>query len=155
MSLVKWWPTQQALPRSAIFTEIVSIAVAVSSALFLAAAEGPGDPLLFSEIPEIFSVNTSLEEKSEKITSQLDGPTPRRRISYAVFSRCFCSSSLPLPTPASLIPSSSRIDLGGVVETIALCSIRLSRKRKNRSGSRGEGERRGEEREGVKKRGKR
>lgn len=55
MSLVKWCPTQQALPKSAIFTEMVSIAVLMSSwLLFL------GDPDLFSEMPDIFSVKTSL-----------------------------------------------------------------------------------------------
>lgn len=54
MSLVKWWPTQHAFPKSAIFTEMVSIADAISSGLF------SGDPLLLSEMPEISWVRTSL-----------------------------------------------------------------------------------------------
>ncbi len=37
---------------------------------------------------------------------------------YAVFSRCFCTSS-PLPATLSLIPSKSLIDFGGVVEATA------------------------------------
>ena len=48
MSLVKWWPTQQALPRSAILTEMVSIAVAISSWLFCSEAV-----LLLSDIPDM------------------------------------------------------------------------------------------------------
>ena len=48
ISLVKWWLTQQALPRSAIFTDIVSIAVARSSWL-----TSFGEVDLFREIPDI------------------------------------------------------------------------------------------------------
>ena len=48
MSLVKWWPTQQALPRSAILTEMVSIAVAISSWLFCSEVV-----LLLSDIPDM------------------------------------------------------------------------------------------------------
>lgn len=45
---MKWWPTQQAFPRSAILTDIVSIAVARSSWLI---SFGVVD--LLREIPEM------------------------------------------------------------------------------------------------------
>lgn len=55
MSFVKWWPTQQAFPKSAILTDIVSIAVARSSCNFDSAV-----PLLLREMLLISSVKTSL-----------------------------------------------------------------------------------------------
>ena len=55
MSFVKWWPTQQALPRSAILTDIVSAEIAMSSCIFDSAV-----PLLLREIPPMSSVKTSL-----------------------------------------------------------------------------------------------
>lgn len=72
MSFVKWWFTQQALPRSAILTLMMSNACISSAFLFSPVAEG--EPGLSSEIPETSLVRIS-----------------------AVFSRCFCLSS-----PASL-----------------------------------------------------
>lgn len=69
MSLVKWWLTQQALPRSAILTLIMSQAC-MSSALRFSPVVDEGVVALSSEIPE-----TSLVKMS------------------AVFSLCFWFSS--------------------------------------------------------------
>ncbi len=54
-SFVKWWPTQHALPRSAILTEIDSIGSTGMSALSVSDVG-----FLLREIPEIFSVSMSL-----------------------------------------------------------------------------------------------
>jgi hypothetical protein len=56
MSFVKWWPTQHALPRSAILTEMVSKAVASSCFFFSEDVVGP----LSSEMLEMSLVKTSL-----------------------------------------------------------------------------------------------
>lgn len=55
MSFVKWWPTQQALPRSAILTDIISAEMTMSSCILASAV-----PLLLSEMPPMSSVKTSL-----------------------------------------------------------------------------------------------
>ena len=60
MSLVKWCPTQHALPRSAIFTEIFSNAVASFCFFFSADEVGP----LSNEMLEMSLVKTSLFSKS-------------------------------------------------------------------------------------------
>ena len=52
---MKWWPTQHALPKSAILTDMVSIALSIASSLSFF-----GDPVLLSEMPEMSSVSTSL-----------------------------------------------------------------------------------------------
>ena len=64
ISFVKWWPTQQAFPRSAILTDIVSIAVFRSSSLLLFP-----EPVLFRDMPEMFSVKTSLTHQCLKTES--------------------------------------------------------------------------------------
>ena len=56
MSFVKWCPTQQAFPRSAILTEMVSIAFAISSWLV-----SFGEAVLFREIPDIVCERFSLD----------------------------------------------------------------------------------------------
>ncbi len=53
---MKWCPTQQAFPRSAIFTEIVSIALAISSWLV-----SFGEADLLREIPEMVWERFSLD----------------------------------------------------------------------------------------------
>ena len=53
---MKWCPTQQAFPRSAILTEIVSIAFAMSSWLV-----SFGEADLFREIPDIVWERFSLD----------------------------------------------------------------------------------------------
>ncbi len=70
MSLVKWWFTQQAFPRSAILTLIMSQAC-MSSALRFSPAVERGVAALSSEMPDTSLVNRS-----------------------AVFSRCFWFSSV-------------------------------------------------------------
>jgi hypothetical protein len=65
MSLVKWWLTQQALPRSAILTLMMSQACMSSALRFSPVVEG-GVAVLSSEMPETSLVRIS-----------------------AVFSRCF------------------------------------------------------------------
>ncbi len=55
MSLVKWWPTQHALPRSAILTEMISC-WAASSAFFFSDEVGP----LSNEMLEMSLVKVSL-----------------------------------------------------------------------------------------------
>ena len=55
ISFVKWWPTQQAFPRSAILTDIVSKALAVSSWLV-----SFGEADLFKEIPDMVCERFSL-----------------------------------------------------------------------------------------------
>ena len=52
MSLVKWWPTQHALPRSAILTEMISVGVALPGVL--------GVAVLLREMPEMSFVRMSL-----------------------------------------------------------------------------------------------
>lgn len=69
MSLVKWWLTQQAFPRSAILTLIISYAC-ISSALRFSPVVNGGVADLSSEMPETSFVSIS-----------------------AVFSRCFWLSS--------------------------------------------------------------
>jgi hypothetical protein len=59
MSLVKWWLTQQALPRSAILTLIMSNAWA-SSALRFSPVELDEPDALSSEIPDTSLVSMSL-----------------------------------------------------------------------------------------------
>ncbi len=115
MSFVKWWPTQHAFPRSAILTEMVSIAVAISSWLFFSE-----EPFLSREIPDTSWVRTSLAIVLADCGGQL-----KTLRAYAVFSRCFCTSS-PLPARLSLIPSKSLIDFGGVVEAATRVSRLLS-----------------------------
>jgi hypothetical protein len=66
MSLVKWWFTQQALPRSAILTEMMSNGFASSALRF-----SPVPGVLSSEMPDTWFV-----------------------IMSAVRSRCLCLSSL-------------------------------------------------------------
>jgi len=61
MSFVKWCPTQQALPRSAILTDIVSIGLGDIPALSLSDVV-----LLLREIPDMSWVNISLCLKSEE-----------------------------------------------------------------------------------------
>ena len=56
---MKWCPTQQAFPRSAILTEIVSIAFATSSWLVFS-----GEADLFREIPEMVWERFSLDKSS-------------------------------------------------------------------------------------------
>jgi hypothetical protein len=58
MSLVKWWLTQQAFPRSAILTLIMSQAC-MSSALRFSPVVESGDVLLSSEMPETSLVRIS------------------------------------------------------------------------------------------------
>ena len=64
MSLVKWCPTQQALPKSAILTEIVSIEDSGSSVPFFS-----GVTVLLSEMPEISWVKMSLNEVVSSLNS--------------------------------------------------------------------------------------
>lgn len=59
MSFVKWWLTQQAFPRSAIFTLITSILNCSSTLRFSPVREVL---LVFSEMPETSRVRRSLEE---------------------------------------------------------------------------------------------
>ena len=109
MSFVKWCPTQQALPRSAILTDIVSIAFAKSSWLV-----SFGEADLFREIPDIVWERFSLDTPSAPFSYAEEG-----MFAHAVFSRCFWSSSVLLEGLGSARPSISRIDLGGVVEAAA------------------------------------
>lgn len=109
ISFVKWCPTQQAFPRSAILTDIVSIALARSSWLV-----SFGEADLFREIPDIVWERFSLD-----ILSAWVDCTGERVYTYAVFSWCFWSSSVLLEGAGSARPSISRMDLGGVVEAIA------------------------------------
>ncbi len=71
ISFVKWWPTQQAFPRSAIFTDIVSIAVARSSWL---TSFGVAD--LLREIPDMvwerFSLHFLLVRQSMELRIGID-----------------------------------------------------------------------------------
>ena len=53
---MKWCPTQQAFPRSAILTDIVSIALAISSWLV-----SFGEADLFKEIPDMVWERFSLD----------------------------------------------------------------------------------------------
>lgn len=71
---MKWCPTQHAFPRSAIFTDIVSIAVARSFWLF-----SFGDEDLFREIPDMVCDRFSLDNISFYICMN-------KVIAYAVFS---------------------------------------------------------------------
>ena len=109
MSFVKWCPTQQAFPRSAILTEMVSIAFAISSWLVCF-----GEAVLFREIPDIVCERFSLD-----ILSDLLRGTDEGMYTHAVFSWCSWSSSVLLEGVGSARPSISRIDLGGVVEAAA------------------------------------
>jgi hypothetical protein len=85
MSFVKWCPTQQAFPRSAILTEMVSNAAsaACSRSVF-------DEALLFLSrlMPDTSFVRRSLVHVSVCQTIHLI-------TTYAVFSRCFCTSSSP------------------------------------------------------------
>lgn len=76
---MKWCPTQQAFPRSAIFTDIVSIALATSSGLV-----SLGEADLFREIPDMVWERFSLVLLSARFTY-----TARILYTYAVFSWCF------------------------------------------------------------------
>lgn len=59
---MKWCPTQQAFPRSAILTDIVSIALATSSWLV-----SIGEADLFREIPDMVWERFSLEIMSAQL----------------------------------------------------------------------------------------
>ena len=63
MSLVKWWFTQHALPRSAILTLMMSKPW-LSSALRLSLDDEDPDDALSSEIPDTSRVRMSLETRS-------------------------------------------------------------------------------------------
>ena len=56
MSFVKWWPTQHALPRSAILTEMVSTEATRSSTAFLSGV----DDVFSKEMPDMSRVSKSL-----------------------------------------------------------------------------------------------
>jgi hypothetical protein len=113
MSFVKWCPTQQAFPRSAILTEIVSKAAsaACSRSVF-------DDVLLPLSrlIPDTSLVRRSLIYVSMcSMVSSL--------FTYALFSRCFCASS---SLPAALMPSRSameRLDADDEVARAPLITI--------------------------------
>lgn len=62
MSLVKWWPTQQALPRSAILTEMVSMDTSSASLSAVVASVSGFDGLLDLSrlMPDISLVKRSL-----------------------------------------------------------------------------------------------
>ena len=106
---MKWCPTQQAFPRSAILTDIVSIALAMSSWLV-----SLGEAGLFREIPDMVWERFSLEAPLTGARCMEEG-----MYTYAVFSWCFWSSSVLFEGVGSARPSISRIDLGGVVEATA------------------------------------
>ena len=106
---MKWCPTQQAFPRSAILTEIVSIAFATSSWLV-----SFGEADLLREIPDIVWDRFSLDALSILLNH-----TRRYLYTHAVFSWWFWSSSVLVEGVGSARPSISRIDLGGVVEAAA------------------------------------
>lgn len=58
MSLVKWWPTQQAFPRSAIFTEMISPIISSTGVW--------SRDFLSNEIPDTSLSNKSLNRKPTK-----------------------------------------------------------------------------------------
>lgn len=78
MSFVKWWPTQQALPKSAILTEMLSIAK--SSPSF--SADEEGSVLVLS----MFKPDTSLVKRSLLQISHRIYVTKRCYYTHAVFS---------------------------------------------------------------------
>jgi hypothetical protein len=80
MSFVKWCPTQQAFPRSAILTEMVSNACSTccSSSLF------PAEPLDLSRlIPDTSLVRRSLHRVSHGLTMEVIQPTQSFRVASA------------------------------------------------------------------------
>ena len=76
---MKWCPTQQAFPRSAILTDIVSIALAISSWF-----DSFGEADLFREIPDMVCERFSLDSLSAQLNFLEDSI-----YTHAVFSWCF------------------------------------------------------------------
>ena len=101
MSFVKWCPTQQALPRSAILTDMMSMPT--SSVKHICSIV----ELLSSEMPETSRSSRSLKPRlvSQRSIENFPG---KIEDAYVVFSRCFCFSSSVMS--ASLIPSRSFIE---------------------------------------------
>lgn len=81
MSLVKWWLTQQALPRSAILTLMISKPWA-SSALRLSPADEDPDDALSSEIPETSLVRMSLLTRCQHL-GRRRGARPHTRLTQS------------------------------------------------------------------------
>lgn len=97
MSFVKWCPTQQALPKSAILTDIVSVDRSSEPFSSEAGLELP------KSMPDTSRVSESLlNVKPTEIDSGIGVSA------YAVFSLCDCISS-----GSALMPRDSSIDLPG------------------------------------------
>jgi hypothetical protein len=97
MSFVKWCPTQQAFPRSAILTDIVSNAASAACSRSV-----------FDDV--LLPLSRLIPDTSLVRRSLVDVTICAMRIgcfTYALFSRCFCASS---SLPAALMPSRSAME---------------------------------------------
>ena len=81
MSFVKWWPTQQALPRSAILTDIVSTE--------RSSANLSGEVVFESALFDLSRLMPETSFVSRSLGRLAIGDSRVFGHAYAVFSRCF------------------------------------------------------------------